>query len=154
MTGRPRRFRLGVTVALLALAAVGWPLAQAQEPTLRLRLLSTTDIHTHIVDYDYYRDQPDNSLGLARTATSALRKATKFLVSPRLARARPRPQRDCLLRFSRPISRCSHTGRTFSCEPHIVAAAPNVGPRHGLAVVAHPLGPLAQESALRFEPSW
>ena len=69
MTGRPRRFRLGVTVALLALAAVGWPLAQAQEPTLRLRLLSTTDIHTHIVDYDYYRDQPDNSLGLARTAT-------------------------------------------------------------------------------------
>ena len=69
MTGHFRRFRLGITVALLALAAIGWPSAQAQDPTLRLRLLSTTDIHTHIVDYDYYRDQPDISLGLARTAT-------------------------------------------------------------------------------------
>ena len=69
MTGHFRRFRLAITVALLALVAIGWPPAQAQEPTLRLRLLSTTDIHTHIVDYDYYRDQPDISLGFARTAT-------------------------------------------------------------------------------------
>ena len=69
MTGHFRRFRLAITVALLALVAIGWPPAPAQEPTLRLRLLSTTDIHTHIVDYDYYRDQPDISLGFARTAT-------------------------------------------------------------------------------------
>src|SRR5262245_31082869 len=69
MTGHPRRVRFTITVALLVLVAVGWPSAQAQDPTLRLRLLSTTDIHTHIVDYDYYRDQPDNSLGFARTAT-------------------------------------------------------------------------------------
>ena len=69
MTGQLRRSRLAITVALLALVAVGWPSARAQEPTLHLRLLSTTDIHTHIVDYDYYRDQPDISLGLARTAT-------------------------------------------------------------------------------------
>ncbi len=69
MTGHFRRFRLAITVALLALVAIGWPPAQAQDPTLRLRLLSTTDIHTHIVDYDYYRDQPDISLGFARTAT-------------------------------------------------------------------------------------
>ena len=69
MAGPFRRFQLGITVALLALVAIGWPSAQGQEPTLRLRLLSTTDIHTHIVDYDYYRDQPDISLGFARTAT-------------------------------------------------------------------------------------
>jgi 2',3'-cyclic-nucleotide 2'-phosphodiesterase/3'-nucleotidase len=69
MTGHYRRFRLAITVALLALVTIGWPSAQGQEPTLRLRLLSTTDIHTHIVDYDYYRDQPDISLGFARTAT-------------------------------------------------------------------------------------
>ena len=69
MTGHYRRFRLALTVALLGLVAIGWPSAQGQEPTLRLRLLSTTDIHTHIVDYDYYRDQPDISLGFARTAT-------------------------------------------------------------------------------------
>ncbi len=68
MIGHLRRLRLSVTVVLLALAALGWPPAQAQDTTLRLRILSTTDIHTHILDYDYYRDQRDTSLGLARTA--------------------------------------------------------------------------------------
>jgi 2',3'-cyclic-nucleotide 2'-phosphodiesterase/3'-nucleotidase len=60
---------LAVTVALVALAVLGWLPVQAQDAALRLRLLSTTDIHTHIVDYDYYRDQRDASLGLSRTAT-------------------------------------------------------------------------------------
>jgi 2',3'-cyclic-nucleotide 2'-phosphodiesterase (5'-nucleotidase family) len=69
MTGHVRRVRLVVTIALVALAVLGWLPAQAQDAALRLRLLSTTDIHTHIVDYDYYRDQRDASLGLSRTAT-------------------------------------------------------------------------------------
>jgi 2',3'-cyclic-nucleotide 2'-phosphodiesterase/3'-nucleotidase len=69
MAGQVRRYRLAVTVVLAALAVLGWLPVQAQDAALRLRLLSTTDIHTHIVDYDYYRDQPDNSLGFARTAT-------------------------------------------------------------------------------------
>jgi 2',3'-cyclic-nucleotide 2'-phosphodiesterase/3'-nucleotidase len=68
MTGHVRRARWLVTVALVALAALGWLPALAQDATLRLRLLSTTDIHTHVVDYDYYRDQRDVSLGLSRTA--------------------------------------------------------------------------------------
>src|SRR5262245_11516759 len=68
MTGRARRVRSPVTVVLLLLAALAWLPARAQDAVLRLRLLSTTDIHTHIVDYDYYRDQQDVSLGLARTA--------------------------------------------------------------------------------------
>jgi len=69
MTRRIRRGRSAATVVLLLLAALAWLPAGAQDAALRLRLLSTTDIHTHIVDYDYYRDQHDISLGLARTAT-------------------------------------------------------------------------------------
>jgi 2',3'-cyclic-nucleotide 2'-phosphodiesterase/3'-nucleotidase len=68
MTRHPGRSRLTLVLVLVALAALVWLPAPAQDPTLRLRLLSTTDIHTHVVDYDYYRDQPDASLGLARTA--------------------------------------------------------------------------------------
>ena len=67
MTGHLRRVRAAVSIVLLALAALGWP-ALAQDATLHLRVMSTTDIHTHIVDYDYYRDQRDISLGFARTA--------------------------------------------------------------------------------------
>src|SRR5262249_57588928 len=69
MTRHIRRGRSAVTVILLLLAALAWLPAGAQDAALRLRLLSTTDIHTHIIDYDYYRDQHDISLGLARTAT-------------------------------------------------------------------------------------
>ena len=53
MTGHVRRSRLAVAVLLVALAVLGWLPAQAQDALLRLRLLSTTDIHTYIVDYDY-----------------------------------------------------------------------------------------------------
>jgi 2',3'-cyclic-nucleotide 2'-phosphodiesterase/3'-nucleotidase len=68
MTGHGRRFRLTVTIVLAALAVLAWLPVEAQDAALRLRLLSTTDIHTHLVDYDYYRDQRDVSLGLSRTA--------------------------------------------------------------------------------------
>jgi len=37
--------------------------------TIKLRILETTDIHVHIQSYDYYRDQPDDTVGLARVAT-------------------------------------------------------------------------------------
>lgn len=37
--------------------------------TVSLRILGTTDIHTNLVNYDYYKDTPSNSLGLAKTAT-------------------------------------------------------------------------------------
>ncbi len=37
--------------------------------TVELRLIGTTDAHAHIDPYDYYRDQPDNSCGLAKAAT-------------------------------------------------------------------------------------
>ncbi|WP_419958054.1 bifunctional 2',3'-cyclic-nucleotide 2'-phosphodiesterase/3'-nucleotidase [Psychrobacillus psychrotolerans] len=37
--------------------------------TVSLRILGTSDIHTNIVNYDYYKDTDSNSLGLAKTAT-------------------------------------------------------------------------------------
>ncbi|TQR21380.1 bifunctional 2',3'-cyclic-nucleotide 2'-phosphodiesterase/3'-nucleotidase [Psychrobacillus vulpis] len=37
--------------------------------TVSLRILGTTDIHTNIVNYDYYKDTASNNLGLAKTAT-------------------------------------------------------------------------------------
>src|ERR1700761_1450214 len=35
---------------------------------LRLRLIGTSDLHANIFPYDYYRDRPDDRVGLARTA--------------------------------------------------------------------------------------
>lgn len=43
--------------------------ASVANTTVALRILGTSDIHTNIVNYDYYKDTPSNSLGLAKTAT-------------------------------------------------------------------------------------
>ncbi|MDI2587692.1 bifunctional 2',3'-cyclic-nucleotide 2'-phosphodiesterase/3'-nucleotidase [Psychrobacillus sp. NEAU-3TGS] len=40
-----------------------------EKDTVSLRILGTSDIHTNIVNYDYYKDTVSNSLGLAKTAT-------------------------------------------------------------------------------------
>lgn len=37
--------------------------------TTRLRLLATTDLHAHLIGYDYYTDRPSKHLGLSRVAT-------------------------------------------------------------------------------------
>jgi 2',3'-cyclic-nucleotide 2'-phosphodiesterase/3'-nucleotidase len=34
-----------------------------------LRIMETTDLHMHVFPYNYYTDRPDDSVGLARTAT-------------------------------------------------------------------------------------
>ncbi|MGE6368809.1 bifunctional 2',3'-cyclic-nucleotide 2'-phosphodiesterase/3'-nucleotidase [Planococcus kocurii] len=39
----------------------------AGSKNVTLRILGTSDLHTNFVNYDYYRDQPSNSLGLAKT---------------------------------------------------------------------------------------
>ena len=36
---------------------------------LQLRLMGTSDLHANIHPYDYYRDRPDDTVGLAKTAS-------------------------------------------------------------------------------------
>jgi 2',3'-cyclic-nucleotide 2'-phosphodiesterase/3'-nucleotidase len=38
-------------------------------PVIKLRLLETSDLHTFVEDYDYYRDQRDETVGLTKIAT-------------------------------------------------------------------------------------
>src|SRR5579863_9245556 len=40
----------------------------ASPARLRLRLIGTSDLHANIFAYDYYRDKPDDTVGLAKTA--------------------------------------------------------------------------------------
>jgi len=56
----PRPFVLAALLSLLTGAA---PAAE-----LKLRVLSTTDIHMNLVDYDFVRDEADETIGLNRTA--------------------------------------------------------------------------------------
>jgi 2',3'-cyclic-nucleotide 2'-phosphodiesterase / 3'-nucleotidase len=44
------------------------PNPAAATPRLHLRLVGTSDLHANIFAYDYYRDRPDDRVGLARTA--------------------------------------------------------------------------------------
>ena len=54
--------------------------------TVDVRILATTDLHTNLVNYDYYQDKPVETLGLAKTAV-LIEKAKKenpnvLLVTP------------------------------------------------------------------------
>src|SRR5262245_50800477 len=63
-----RRLR-GLGFGLLALIALAATSLGAAAQELKLRILSTSDLHTYILDYDYYQDAIDESVGLVRTAT-------------------------------------------------------------------------------------
>ncbi|OOF26871.1 2',3'-cyclic-nucleotide 2'-phosphodiesterase [Salinivibrio proteolyticus] len=56
-----------VTTAVVAglLAASGSAFAD----TVNLRVIETTDIHTNVMDYDYYKNKPSQKIGLVRAAT-------------------------------------------------------------------------------------
>ncbi|WP_322894635.1 MULTISPECIES: bifunctional 2',3'-cyclic-nucleotide 2'-phosphodiesterase/3'-nucleotidase [unclassified Yoonia] len=43
--------------------------ARAQAGQAHLRILATTDLHCHVQPYDYYADRPNDTMGLARTAS-------------------------------------------------------------------------------------
>ncbi|MEZ5669736.1 MAG: bifunctional 2',3'-cyclic-nucleotide 2'-phosphodiesterase/3'-nucleotidase [Alphaproteobacteria bacterium] len=66
-TGTNLKLALASASALVA-AMLAVPSARADE-RVQLRILETTDIHVHVVDYDYYRDAQSNAVGLARTAS-------------------------------------------------------------------------------------
>ena len=55
-----------VLVGLSLALASGTALADS---SVLLRILETTDIHTHLVNYDYYRDGASDTVGLAKVAT-------------------------------------------------------------------------------------
>lgn len=53
----------------LAIAAGLFCAASANAATVELRVLETTDLHSNMMDYDYYKDKPTEKFGLTRTAT-------------------------------------------------------------------------------------
>ncbi|MEZ8825501.1 bifunctional 2',3'-cyclic-nucleotide 2'-phosphodiesterase/3'-nucleotidase [Vibrio amylolyticus] len=61
-----------MAVTPLSMAVLGGMLMMAgpvMADTIKLRIIETTDIHTNVMDYDYYKDAPSQKIGLARTAT-------------------------------------------------------------------------------------
>lgn len=44
------------------------PTTPQEGDTVDVRILSTTDLHTNLVNYDYYQDKPSQTIGLAKTA--------------------------------------------------------------------------------------
>lgn len=61
-----------VAVKPLSIAILSGMLAMAgpaMADTIKLRIVETTDIHTNVMDYDYYKDKPSNQIGLSRAAT-------------------------------------------------------------------------------------
>lgn len=57
-------------------AAPNGPKDKQDQHDVELRILGTTDIHTHLVNYDYYKDAETNEFGFAKTAT-LIREARK-----------------------------------------------------------------------------
>ncbi|WP_431224055.1 bifunctional 2',3'-cyclic-nucleotide 2'-phosphodiesterase/3'-nucleotidase [Serratia sp. L9] len=43
--------------------------ASAQAATVDLRVMETSDLHSNMMDFDYYKDKPTDKFGLARTAS-------------------------------------------------------------------------------------
>jgi 2',3'-cyclic-nucleotide 2'-phosphodiesterase/3'-nucleotidase len=64
-----RRSLLGGIAATSALVMLHPFAARAAANQAHLRLMETTDIHVHVFPYDYYADKPNDTLGLARTAS-------------------------------------------------------------------------------------
>ena len=77
---RQSRIVLGLSLLLLG-ACAG---VERKAPTIpegshaQLTLLETTDLHSNILSYDYYRLQPDPSLGFERAATLIRKARTQY----------------------------------------------------------------------------
>ncbi|CAM4316356.1 hypothetical protein L1N85_20570 [Paenibacillus alkaliterrae] len=56
-----------LSAALLLGALIGAEHTQAKESMHKLKVMVTTEIHAHLMPYDYFRDAPDEGLGLAKT---------------------------------------------------------------------------------------
>lgn len=60
--------KISLITALLAGSVLCGP-ALAQDVKAKLRIMETSDLHTHLMNYDYYRDVEDHSLGFSKTAS-------------------------------------------------------------------------------------
>ncbi|WP_174801915.1 bifunctional 2',3'-cyclic-nucleotide 2'-phosphodiesterase/3'-nucleotidase [Martelella limonii] len=58
----------GITAASAMIALHPFS-ARAADNQAHLRLMETTDIHVNVFPYDYYADKPNDTMGLARTAS-------------------------------------------------------------------------------------
>jgi 2',3'-cyclic-nucleotide 2'-phosphodiesterase / 3'-nucleotidase len=64
----PLTRRAAMQSAGAALVAPGPDAAEAGPIRLQLRLIATSDLHANVFAYDYYRDRPDDTVGLAKIA--------------------------------------------------------------------------------------
>lgn len=64
-----RRSLLSGVAATSALVMLHPFSARAAANQAHLRIMETTDLHVHVFPYDYYGDKPNDTLGLARTAS-------------------------------------------------------------------------------------
>lgn len=64
-----RRAAIASGAAAAAIATMPNTLSAKSQPSVKLRVMETSDLHVNIVPYDYYRDGEDNTVGLAKTAT-------------------------------------------------------------------------------------
>ncbi|OXS53473.1 2',3'-cyclic-nucleotide 2'-phosphodiesterase [Cohnella sp. CIP 111063] len=58
-----------VAASLLLGSPIGIGKTHAEESEHKLEIMATTEIHAHLMPYDYFRDAPDEQLGLAKTYT-------------------------------------------------------------------------------------
>ncbi len=65
---RAKPVSLAILASLSLLTLSGCTNEDTKE-VIKLRVVETTDIHTNLMDYDYYKDKPSQQIGLARTAT-------------------------------------------------------------------------------------
>ena len=64
-----RRSFLAGAGAVSAIAVMHPFSARAQANQAHLRIMETTDVHVAVLPYDYYADKPNDTMGLARTAS-------------------------------------------------------------------------------------
>ncbi|WP_407051301.1 metallophosphoesterase [Methyloraptor flagellatus] len=108
--------------ACLGAAFLAGPAARAADaPRLRLRVLETSDLHTAVMDWDYYRAKQDLSQGVVRTAS--------------LVRAARAEAPNCLLFDNGDLIQGNPLG-DYVARPGGLAA----GERHPLVAVLEALG--------------
>ncbi|EPJ0728381.1 bifunctional 2',3'-cyclic-nucleotide 2'-phosphodiesterase/3'-nucleotidase [Morganella sp. B601] len=64
LTGREGRVKTGLKYSVLALLISG----TVNAATVDLRVMETSDIHSNLIDFDYFKDKPTEQFGLVRTA--------------------------------------------------------------------------------------